>query len=140
LARAPLLAAGQDFAHSTGHGVGAYGPVHQGPQLLGPRGGAPIEPCNLLSDEPGFYKEGPAGFGIRTENLAFVERRSDKKLGFAVLTLAPIDRRLIEPKLLTAVELRWLNQYHARVRKTLLQTGKLSKAEAAWLRRATRPL
>ena len=145
LARLPLWQAGLDFDHGTGHGVGSYLGVHEGPQSVSKvPNRVPLEPGMIVSNEPGYYRNG--GYGIRIENLvAVVEspppegREEDKPmLGFETLTLAPIDRRLIEPALLSAPEIAWLDAYHARVRETL--APRLDAEAAAWLERATAPL
>ncbi|MEZ0497442.1 aminopeptidase P family protein [Sphingomonas sp. IW22] len=123
-ARRPLWEAGLDYAHGTGHGVGAYLSVHEGPQrIAAPNypGGGPTEPLRagmILSNEPGYYKAG--GYGIRIENLILIEPRdiagADRPmLGFRTLTFVPIERDLINPTLLTPAELEWLNAYHAEV-------------------------
>ncbi|MCI4678617.1 aminopeptidase P family protein [Rhodoblastus acidophilus] len=138
-ARRPLWEAGLDFDHGTGHGVGSYLSVHEGPQRISKLGGAALEPGMILSNEPGYYREG--AFGIRIENLVAVEKRNiagaeREMLGFETLTLVPIDLRLVEPKLLTNEEKAWLNAYHARVRAAL--SPFLDPAERAWLKKATK--
>ncbi len=143
LARQFLWRRGLDYDHGTGHGIGAYLCVHEGPQRLAKRGGdVALEPGMILSNEPGYYK--PGEYGIRTENLVLVETApmpegGDRKLlCFRTLTLAPIDRRLIDPHLLTEPERRWLDTYHARVREEL---GPLLDGPCrAWLEQATAPL
>ncbi|WP_294539521.1 aminopeptidase P family protein [uncultured Rhodoblastus sp.] len=140
-ARRPLWEAGLDFDHGVGHGVGSYLSVHEGPQRISKLGGATLEPGMILSNEPGYYREG--AFGIRIENLVAVEARKiaggeRDMLGFETLTMVPIDTRLIEPKLLTVEEKAWLNGYHAQARKVL--TPHLDAAERIWLRQATRPI
>jgi Xaa-Pro aminopeptidase len=137
-ARRPLWEAGLDFDHGVGHGVGSYLSVHEGPQRISKLGGVALEPGMILSNEPGYYREG--AFGIRIENLVAVEPRAipggeRDMLGFETLTLVPIDVRLIEPKLLAPEEKAWLNVYHARVRAAL--SPHLDKAERAWLKKAT---
>ncbi|MGC6399889.1 aminopeptidase P family protein [Sphingomonas sp. FW199] len=139
-ARRPLWDAGLDFAHGTGHGVGAYLAVHEGPQRIAKPnypGGGPAEPLRagmFLSNEPGYYKAGE--YGIRIENLVLVEPRSiaggeQPMLGFETLTFAPIERTLIEPALLTVAERAWLDAYHAEV---LARIGpQLDEADRAWL-------
>lgn len=128
LARLPLWQAGLDFAHGTGHGVGSYLSVHEGPARIAKPsypGSGPSEPLlagMILSNEPGYYKAGE--YGIRIENLLLVEERDIPggeagMLAFETLTLAPIDRDLIDPALLTGEELAWLNDYHARVAEAL---------------------
>jgi Xaa-Pro aminopeptidase len=140
LARAPLWEAGLDYDHGTGHGVGAYLSVHEGPQSISKRPIAQaLMPGMICSNEPGYYKTG--GYGIRIENLIVV-REEDvpgaerKMLGFETITLAPIDLDLIEPSMLSPKERDWLNAYHERVRLTL--TPLLDADTAAWLKDATR--
>jgi Xaa-Pro aminopeptidase len=141
-ARAPLWTAGLDYDHGTGHGVGSYLSVHEGPARLSKLGTAPLAAGMILSNEPGYYKAG--AYGIRIENLELVvpakkPRGGEKRLlGFESLTLAPIDRRLIEPKLLTIEERAWLDAYHARVLREL--RAKLEPATRKWLVAATAPL
>jgi len=140
-ARKPLWDAGLDFDHGTGHGIGSYLSVHEGPQRIAKTGHAPLEPGMLLSNEPGYYKI--ENYGIRIENLVLVEPRAipdaeRDMLGFETLTLAPIDRGLIEPSLMTADEVEWLDAYHARVRNTLM--AHLDEETGGWLQEATRPL
>lgn len=138
LARRPLWEAGLDFAHGTGHGVGSYLSVHEGPQGISPRSTEPLKPGMVLSNEPGFYKEGE--YGIRIENLVLVkeDRRGANYLFFETLTMAPIDRTLIIPDMLSKEERDWLNSYHARVYETL--HTRLDDATAAWLKDATAPV
>jgi len=142
LARAPLWRLGLDYDHGTGHGVGSYLGVHEGPQRIAK---APnrvaLEPGMICSNEPGYYRTG--AHGIRIENLVTVIAVSiagaDRPmLGFETLTLAPIDRRLIDPAMLVESEIAWLDRYHARVRDTLAPT--LDAETATWLAAATRPL
>ncbi len=141
-ARAPLWTAGLDYDHGTGHGVGSYLSVHEGPVRLSKLGKAPLRAGMILSNEPGYYKTG--AYGIRIENLVLVvperkPRGGERKLfGFETLTLAPIDRRLVDPKLLTADEIAWLDAYHARVMRELGR--KLDPATREWLAAATAPL
>ncbi len=142
LARAPLWSAGFDYAHGTGHGVGAYLGVHEGPQSLSRRSTVAFEPGMILSNEPGYYREG--AFGIRIENLVVVEDPTTPEggdqpmLSFETLTLVPIDRRLIQPHLLEAAERDWLDSYHARV---LAEIGPLVSPETRdWLTAACAPL
>ena len=140
-ARQALWQQGLDFDHGTGHGVGSYLSVHEGPQGLSKRSHVPLEPGMIVSNEPGYYKAGQ--YGIRIENLVIVTEpvtipRGDRKMmGFETLTLVPIDLRLIEPKLLTADEIAWLNAYHARVRDVI---GPHLVADRKWLEAATAPL
>ena len=140
-ARRALWDAGHDFDHGTGHGIGAFLSVHEGPQSISKRGAAVLEAGMIVSNEPGFYEEG--GFGIRIENLVLVEPRrirggAREMLGFETLTLAPIDTTLIELSLMTADEIAWLDAYHARVRKALAPA--LAGKELAFLKRATRKI
>ncbi|HEY0292758.1 MAG TPA: aminopeptidase P family protein [Hansschlegelia sp.] len=140
-ARRPLWEAGLDFDHGTGHGVGSYLSVHEGPQRISKLGTTPLEPGMILSNEPGYYREGH--YGIRTETLVLVERRAipgaeREMYGFETLTLAPIDKRGIEPALLDRQERAWLDRYHARV---LAEVGPLvDEATRIWLESACAPL
>ncbi|SMH60727.1 aminopeptidase P family protein [Azospirillum agricola] len=142
LARLPLWAAGLDYDHGTGHGVGSFLSVHEGPQRISKIGNSvALQPGMILSNEPGYYKTG--AYGIRIENLVVVQpvEIADAErpmLGFEPLTLAPIDRTLIEVSLLTGEELAWVDAYHARVRDEL--TPQLDAGDAAWLAGATAPL
>jgi len=139
LARQHLWQAGVTYNHGTGHGVGAFLSVHEGPAGISPRYTTPLEPGMILSDEPGFYLEG--AYGIRIENLVLVTESpvgGGKYLDFETLTLAPIDTRPVDTGLLTAAERDWLNAYHARVFKEI---GPLVKGEVkAWLKQATQPI
>ena len=148
-ARRPLWEAGLDYGHGTGHGIGAYLSVHEGPQrIASPNypGGQALEPLRagmMLSNEPGYYK--PGEYGIRIENLVLIEPRvipggdpGRAMLGFETLTLAPIERDLIDPALLTSGELSWLNAYHARVTETL--SPALIGEDRAWLERKCGPV
>jgi Xaa-Pro aminopeptidase len=142
-ARRALWNAGLDYAHGTGHGVGSYLSVHEGPQRIAKTGTEPLRAGMILSNEPGYYKEG--AYGIRIENLILVTE--PEKIGggdiamhaFETLTLAPIDRRLIKAELLDNGELDWLNAYHARVRDTVLPLLD-SEEDRNWLVQATSPL
>ncbi|MHB8080441.1 MAG: aminopeptidase P family protein [Candidatus Krumholzibacteriia bacterium] len=144
LARAPLWEAGLNYGHGTGHGVGHYLSVHEGPMGLTPKDvrNVPLRPGNLLSIEPGYYRAG--AWGIRLENLAFVAQ--DEKLSgpagdwyrWDVVTLCPLDRRLVDRRLLTPRERAWLNAYHARVYREL--RPHLDPEHRAWLKSATRPI
>ena len=138
LARQPLWNAGFDYAHGTGHGVGTYLGVHEGPQSVAKKAPwVPLRPGMILSNEPGYYVEGE--YGIRIENLVVVrESETAGMLEFETLTLAPIDRRLVDTSLMTAAELDWLNDYHETVWQTL--SPLLSESDALWLREATTPL
>jgi Xaa-Pro aminopeptidase len=143
LARLALWEHGLDYGHGTGHGVGSYLSVHEGPQRLARIGTVPFEPGMILSNEPGFYKEG--AFGIRIENLIVVTEASrlpgqmvPDMYCFETLTFAPIDRRLVDPELLTPPERDWLNTYHAQV---LEKIGPLvDEAVLSWLRNACAPI
>jgi Xaa-Pro aminopeptidase len=142
-ARQSLWSVGLDFDHGTGHGVGAYLSVHEGPMSLS-RTARPIpfKPGMLISNEPGYYL--PGAYGIRLENLLLVQPAAPQPGGvkpfleFETITLAPFDRALIEPALLTAAERDWLDGYHARV---LAEVGPKLPADAqAWLAAACAPL
>jgi Xaa-Pro aminopeptidase len=140
-ARQALWMAGQDFNHGTGHGVGAFLSVHEGPQRLSRISEVPLEPGMILSNEPGYYREG--AFGIRLENLIVVqvaEAMGDLRdqLSFETLTFAPFDRRLIDTHQLSAGERDWLNAYHAQVLAHL--TPRLSAFALAWARQACEAL
>jgi Xaa-Pro aminopeptidase len=139
LARQHLWQAGVTYNHGTGHGVGAFLSVHEGPIGNSPRYTAPFEPGMIVSDEPGYYKAGE--YGIRTENLVMVVESTvgeGKFLEFETLTLAPIDTRPIELSLLTPAERDWLNAYHARVLKEI---GPLVSSEVRqWLKDATKAI
>ncbi|SEK91905.1 Xaa-Pro aminopeptidase [Roseivivax marinus] len=142
-ARVPLWEAGCDYAHGTGHGVGAYLSVHEGPQRLARTGTVPFEPGMIVSNEPGLYREGQ--YGIRIENLVAVRdapalqgaTRKDM-LCFETLTYVPIDRRLIVPEMLTPAERDWLDAYHATCAARLAEW--LDDEARAWLEQATAPL
>ena len=142
LARTALWRAGLDYDHGTGHGVGSYLNVHEGPQRIARTGTAPLEPGMILSNEPGYYK--PDEYGIRIENLLLVGEPETvaggerKLLSFETLTLCPIDLRLVETTMLDAGEIAWLNAYHARIAETLGPL--LDDRVRAWLERATRPV
>lgn len=139
LARLALWKAGVDYAHGTGHGVGSYLSVHEGPQGIHSVSTVKIQPGMIISNEPGYYKENK--YGIRIENLILATEpeaiKSGEKdmMGFETLTLAPIDIRLIDASLLTDEELDWLNAYHTRVRKVI--SPHLNKDEKSWLKAAT---
>ncbi len=140
-ARRPLWEAGLDFDHGTGHGVGVYLSVHEGPQRISRIDSTPLQPGMILSNEPGYYRAGE--YGIRLENLVIVEKRpinggEREMYGFETITLAPFDLACIDEKLLTPAEIHWLDAYHARVRKTL--SPRADPATRAWLRGATRKL
>jgi Xaa-Pro aminopeptidase len=138
-ARQYLWAAGVDYEHGTGHGVGSYLAVHEGPASIHKSNLTALKHGMILSNEPGYYKTG--AFGIRIENLVLVVEGpqvagAEKPLhAFETLTLAPIDRRLIVPALLTEDEIAWLNAYHARVRDEIAPL--VDAQTRAWLERAT---
>jgi len=140
-ARRALWQKGLDYDHGTGHGVGSYLGVHEGPQRISkaPNGQA-LLPGMIVSNEPGYYKTG--AYGIRIENLVLVQPTEGmgerEMLGFETLTLAPIDRNLIEPSLLDDDEIAWLDAYHAHVRETL--TPRVDPETARWLAEATQPI
>lgn len=143
LARTALWQAGLDFDHGTGHGVGAYLCVHEGPARIAKTGhGVALEPGMILSDEPGYYR--PGDYGIRIENLLVVEQAPPPEgaekplLRFRNLTWVPIDRRAIEPALLSETERAWLDAYHDEVRRRIAPL--LDGADRDWLIDATRPL
>jgi Xaa-Pro aminopeptidase len=146
-ARRPLWEAGLDYAHGTGHGVGAFLSVHEGPQRISPVGSSqsggdePLQAGMILSNEPGYYKD--QDYGIRIENLILVAERSvpgaDKEmLGFETLTFAPIDRRLIVTEMLSPAERQWLDEYHQQV---LAVVGpQLEGEDRKWLETQCAPL
>ena len=139
-ARRALWDAGLDFDHGTGHGVGSYLSVHEGPQSISKRSMVELKPGMIISNEPGFYKEG--AFGIRIENLVLVQPAKKPgggdraMMSFETLTFAPIDRRLVDVSLLTVTERAWLNDYHARVYEEV--GSRLGAEERAWLEDACR--
>jgi Xaa-Pro aminopeptidase len=142
LARVALWEAGLDFDHGTGHGVGSYLSVHEGPARISKLGTVPLRRGMILSNEPGYYKT--AEYGIRIENLVLVIAEpepvgAEKPVNaFETLTLAPIDRRLIETKMLSSKQRAWIDSYHGRVRDVI---GPLVDAPTRkWLDAATRPL
>lgn len=148
LARAPIWAGGVDYGHGTGHGVGYFLNVHEGPQSisphLAPEPQTALEPGMITSNEPGIYR--PGRWGVRIENLVLTVPADTgaecesfgEFLRFETLTLCPIDTRCIEPALLDAAEVAWLDAYHAEVRRRL--APRLSGAALAWLERSTAPL
>ena len=142
LARRALWAAGLDYDHGTGHGIGSYLSVHEGPQGISKTASAELEAGMIVSNEPGYYKSG--AYGIRIENLLVVEPVSgvtggERPMhGFETLTLAPIDRQMIVPALLAPEERQWLDAYHARV---LAEIGPhLGGADRDWFEAVTAPL
>ncbi len=143
LARYPLWLAGQDYDHGTGHGIGAFLSVHEGPQRLSRLSEVALEPGMIVSNEPGYYRE--AAFGIRIENLLVVVEAAplpgaDQRdmLAFDTLTHVPIDRRMIDIAALSAAERAWFDAYHARVHGAL--ADRVGPAARAWLDAATAPL
>ncbi|TAJ26720.1 aminopeptidase P family protein [Bosea sp. (in: a-proteobacteria)] len=140
-ARLPLWQGGFDFDHGTGHGVGSYLSVHEGPQRLSKLGTTPLEPGMILSNEPGYYKQGH--YGIRIENLIVVEERAipgaERVIyGFETITWCPYERALIEKSLLDPGEIAWIDAYHASV---LEKIGPQVEGDArAWLETACQPL
>jgi len=140
-ARRALWEAGVDFDHGTGHGVGVFLSVHEGPQRIAKTGTVALQPGMIVSNEPGYYL--PERFGIRTENLLLVVSRQiegaeREMLGFETISFAPIDTRPLAHDLLTQAELAWLNAYHAEVREKIGPL--LDDATRAWLEAATRAI
>jgi Xaa-Pro aminopeptidase len=142
LARYPLWLAGQDFDHGTGHGVGAFLSVHEGPQRISRVSDVPLEVGMMLSNEPGYYREG--AFGIRLENLIVVQQAAPgidaqrAQLCFETITFAPLDRRLVVVAMLSAGERDWLNDYHAQV---LAKIGpRVAGQTLHWLKAACAPV
>jgi Xaa-Pro aminopeptidase len=139
LARQYLWSVGLDYNHGTGHGVGSYLGVHEGPQAISRRNTVALKPGMVVSNEPGFYKAGE--YGIRIENLQTVITVSERAegiramLGFETLTLVPIDRNLIDTKLLSREDTEWLNAYHAQVYQT--HSSAVDSETLEWLKRAT---
>jgi Xaa-Pro aminopeptidase len=142
LARHALWQAGLDYDHGTGHGVGSYLSVHEGPQRISKAANSQaLLPGMIVSDEPGYYRAG--AYGIRIENLVAVRKIEHEDLDrpmldFETLTLAPIDRHVLEPALMSDEDINWLDSYHARVREEL--SPLLDSATATWLAEATEPL
>jgi Xaa-Pro aminopeptidase len=143
LARVALWKAGADYAHGTGHGVGSFLSVHEGPQRISRMSFQELLPGMILSNEPGYYR--PGSFGIRIENLIYVRDAEPidggdiDMLGFETLTFCPIDRSLIIAELLTHDELHWLNDYHERTREALMPLIHDGEVRS-WLENATLPL
>jgi Xaa-Pro aminopeptidase len=144
-ARRPLWDAGLDYGHGTGHGVGSYLSVHEGPQSISPRGtGQALKPGMICSNEPGYYKTGE--YGIRIENLVVVRELGDipggekKMLGFETITRVPIDLNLVDAGMLTDAEKRWLNDYHTDVRAALAPLLADDAQARAWLDQAIKPI
>jgi Xaa-Pro aminopeptidase len=146
-ARRPLWDAGLDYAHGTGHGVGSFLAVHEGPQRIAPvtssqsGGDEPLQAGMIISNEPGYYKTGE--YGIRIENLVLVvdkkiEGAEKEMLGFETLTFAPIDRRLVVKAMLSPEEIAWLNDYHRQVAEKI--GPNLSGSDREWLEKACAPI
>jgi Xaa-Pro aminopeptidase len=141
-ARRALWQAGLDYDHGTGHGIGSYLSVHEGPQSISKAGMVPLKPGMICSNEPGYYKEG--AYGIRIENLVLVNplekiTHGDREMmGFETLTLAPLDRRLIVKEMLTPDEIDWVDAYHRLVIEKL--GPELDEETRAWLAEAAAPL
>ncbi|HPD82666.1 MAG: aminopeptidase P family protein [Alphaproteobacteria bacterium] len=133
LARKALQAKGLDYAHGTGHGVGCYLSVHEEAANISPRGDKTLEPGMILSNEPGYYKEG--AYGIRIENLILTKENDTGELYFETITLVPLDKNLIEPEMLDKSEKNWLNNYHQKVFETV--SPLLDQDHADWLKVAT---
>jgi len=142
LARIALWQNARDYAHGTGHGVGSFLAVHEGPQGISRKAMSELKPGMIVSNEPGFYREGQ--YGIRIENLVLVKEPIEIEggniavMGFETLSLAPIDLRLVDPGLMNEPELHWLNAYHGWVKRQL--SPHLDEDEVKWLENATRPL
>ena len=143
LARYPLWLAGQDYDHGTGHGVGAYLSVHEGPQGVSRRAKTPLEPGMIVSNEPGYYREG--AFGIRIENLIVVQNAppidgGDERdmFDFETLTYVPLDRQLIDVTLLSTDERAWIDSYHSATQSKI--GPRLDGAALDWLADACKPL
>ena len=143
LARRALWAAGQDFDHGTGHGVGSFLGVHEGPQRLSRQSTVPFETGMILSNEPGYYREG--SFGIRIENLVVVKDAANlatsdarEMLEFETLSFTPIDRNLIDADMLTAQELSWINAYHSETYEKIAPN--CEKNTQIWLEMACAPI
>jgi Xaa-Pro aminopeptidase len=143
-ARRALWQHGLDYDHGTGHGVGSYLSVHEGPQSISRAGMVALEPGMICSNEPGYYKTG--AYGIRIENLVLVtepetpEGGERPMMGFETLTLVPIDRRLVAKDLLSKDERAWLNAYHARVREVIGAELAGEDDVLKWLHTATQPI
>lgn len=141
IARHPLWIAGMNYDHGTGHGVGCYLGVHEGPQSISPSSSVPLRKGMIVSNEPGYYREGE--FGIRIENLVVVAEgesvdKNRETLQFETLTWVPIDRNLIDPDMLSSEERQWLNAYHAEVLEKM--RGRVSGEALSWLEGACRAI
>ena len=131
-ARKFLLEVNKNFDHSTGHGVGSFLNVHEGPQSISAFGTIPFKQGMIVSNEPGFYKKNQ--YGIRIENL-ILAKMNKGKLAFQTITLAPLEKKLIKESFLTKSEIRWINNYHSEVKKKLLPC--MNKNQAEWLKEET---
>ena len=139
VARQSLKEIGCDYDHGTGHGIGSFLSVHEGPQRIFKSSDHKDEFLKagmIISNEPGYYK--PNKYGIRIENLVVVKKVKNGKLGFDTISWAPIDKELILIDLLNTVEKKWLNDYHKRIYKNLHRY--LSTKEKLWLKKVTQPL
>jgi len=139
LARASLIEVGCDYDHGTGHGIGSFLSVHEAPQRISKKNMFPsveLLPGMILSNEPGYYKEGD--FGIRIENILIVQKASEGMLKFENISWAPIDRDLIKAEILNVDELGWINNYHKTVYDKL--SNFLTLEEKRWLQDVTMPL
>lgn len=136
MTRKPLQDKGLDYAHGTGHGVGCYLSVHEEAANISPRGEDAVQAGMILSNEPGYYKEGE--YGIRIENLVLTKEADDGSLYFETITMCPIDKSLIVAKMLTKKEKAWLNDYHRQVYDTL--SPQLDDDVKSWLEEATSPM
>ena len=141
LARHALWAQGLDYAHGTGHGVGAFLNVHEGPCGISPRSTYPLDEGMVLSNEPGYYKEGE--YGIRIENLVLVRKATETfedgrdKFYFETISLVPLDKGLIVRNMLSDEEIEWVNMYHQRVFKALSPKLKENTTVLDWLEENT---
>ncbi len=139
---------GLDYRHGTGHGVGSFLNVHEGPIGIGTRiqySEVPLAPGNVISNEPGYYEDG--NFGIRIENIVMVREAETRHqfgdkpyLGFEHVTMVPYSRKLIDQSLLTKREIQWLNEYHADIHAKTKGFFKLNSLAMKWLERETEPL
>ena len=139
LARKSLNEAGYDYDHGTGHGIGSFLSVHEGPQRISKKSvlqSAELLPGMIISNEPGYYKEN--SFGIRIENLMIVKEKTSNLIEFETISWAPIDHDLIEKKLLNDSEIHWINRYHSIVYKKIQNF--LSLEEKKWLQKVTKTL
>jgi Xaa-Pro aminopeptidase len=140
----PLWEKGLNYGHGTGHGIGTFLNVHEGPQAISYYRciGVALEPGMITTIEPGYYKENE--YGLRVENVALVvkdEKRSSHETPFFTfenLTLCPVDTRLVKKEILTQKEIEWLNDYHQKVYRTLAPL--LDRTETAWLKETTKKI